>query len=120
MGGAIFLLTDGQDYASRSHLQGIVDRARAAQNAVYTFGFGADHDSAMLSSIAESAQTPFTYVEQVDSIKEAFAGTVGGLMCISAQQIELSIVPDGRCSIIKVHTHFSHETADGGAVLVRI
>merc|ERR1711879_768742 len=118
--GGIFLLTDGQDYSSRGNLQGIVDRARAAQCAIYSFGFGTDHDSAMLSGIAESAQTPFTYVEQVDSIKEAFAGTVGGLMCILAQNIELRIIPDGGCSISKIHTPFSHHSGDSGAVSVLI
>jgi len=59
-------------------------------------------------------------VEQVESIKEAFAGTVGGLMCISAQNIRVQIVPDGGCTITKVHTPFSHHSEDNGAVSVLI
>jgi len=111
--GAIFLLTDGQDGTSPSQVQELVNRARAAHCGVYAFGFGQDHDTATLSSIAEAAQTPFTYVEKPDTIKHAFAGTVGGLMSVAAQNIELRIVPDGGCTLASLHTHFTNRREDG-------
>jgi uncharacterized protein YegL len=119
--GALFLLTDGQDSTSQADIQQLVTRARAAQCGVYAFGFGQDHSTSTLSAISESAQTPFTYVEEPDTIKEAFAGTVGGLMSVAAQNIDLRIVPDGGCTISALHTHFSHQREErGGAVVVSI
>jgi len=118
--GALFLLTDGQDGTSHAQIQELVNRARAAHCGVYAFGFGQDHDTSTLSTIAESAQTPFTYVERPDTIKEAFAGAVGGLMSVAAQNIELRIVPDGGCTISALHTHFTHRREDNAAAVVSI
>jgi len=120
--GAIFLLTDGQDGTSPAQVQELVTRAHAAHCGVYTFGFGEDHDTSTLSAIAEAARTPFTYVETPDSIKHAFAGAVGGLMTVAAQNIELRIVPDGGCILASLHTHFTNRREDGdsGAVVVCI
>jgi len=117
--GAIFLLTDGQCYVPPGTVQQLCDRARAAHCGLYTFGFGEDHDTKTLSSIAECARTPFTYVESPESIKHAFAGAVGGLTSVAAQNIELRIVPDGGCTIAALHTHFTHRS-EGGAAVVSI
>merc|ERR1719191_131068 len=81
---AILLLTDGQDSSTRRQIPDLVRRAAAANCAIYAFGFGADHDAALLSEIAEQAQTPFTFVENTSKIREAFAGAVGGLSSIVA------------------------------------
>mmetsp|Transcript_131486 Transcript_131486/g.366457 ORF Transcript_131486/g.366457 Transcript_131486/m.366457 type:complete len:551 (+) Transcript_131486:95-1747(+) len=120
--GAIFLLTDGQDPGSRGCVPQLVDRARAAQCAVYAFGFGADHDTSVLSAISEMAQTPFTFVERLDAIKEAFAGAVGGPMSVAAQSIELRLVPESGCALSAVRTHFPQrrEAGEGGMVVVSI
>jgi Mg-chelatase subunit ChlD len=118
--GAVFLLTDGQDSTSPAQVQELVKRARAAQCGVYAFGFGQDHDTTTLSAIAEAAQTPFTYVEDPSAIKQAFAGAVGGLMSVAAQNIELRIAPDAGCTIKSLHTHFEHRSEDGGAAVVSI
>jgi hypothetical protein len=82
----------------------LLRRAAAANCAVYGFGFGGDHDAALLSEIAEQAQTPFTFVEDTSKIREAFAGAVGGLTSIVAQKVELSL----KCQVpLKtVHTPF--------------
>merc|ERR1712224_667122 len=48
---------------------------------------GQDHDTSVLSAIAESAQTPF--------------------MSVVAQGIEVRIVPDGGCALAALHTHFT-------------
>merc|ERR1711972_482867 len=88
---AILLLTDGVDRSTRGLIPGLLRRAAAANCAVYAFGFGRDHDAALLSEIAEQAQTPFTFVEDTDKIREAFAGTVGGLSSILAQNVELTL-----------------------------
>jgi hypothetical protein len=66
-------------------------RAGQANCAIYAFGFGRDHDAALLSDIAEQAHTPFTFVEDTGKIREAFAGAVGGLSSIVAQKVNLTI-----------------------------
>merc|ERR1711988_964954 len=102
---AILLLTDGKDGSTRSRIPELLRRAAAANCAVYAFGFGADHDAALLSEIAEQAHTPFTFVEETDKIREAFAGTVGGLTSIVAQRVELTL----KCQVqLKaLHTSFT-------------
>jgi len=101
---AVLLLTDGQDGSTRSRVPELLQRATAANCAIYAFGFGGDHDAALLSEIAEQAQTPFTFVEDTDKIREAFAGAVGGLSSIVAQRVVLTM----KCQVpLKtVHTPF--------------
>jgi len=76
----------------------------------------------VLSAISESAQTPFTFVEKLDTIKEAFAGAVSGLMSVVAQGIELRIVPEGGCVLAALHTHFTcrREAGQDGPATVLI
>jgi len=101
---SIMLLTDGQDGSTRGQLPALLARARQANCSVYAFGFGKDHDAALLSNLAEQAQTPFTFVEDTDNIKEAFAGAVGGLTSIVAQSVELTIA--AQVPLKSVHTPF--------------
>lgn len=103
---AIMLLTDGKDGSSRPRLPALLQRAEAARCQIYAFGFGADHDAALLSSIAEQAQTPFTFVEDTDSMGEAFAGAVGGLTSVVAQQVALSLRCLGGVRLKDIHTSF--------------
>lgn len=102
---AILLLTDGQDGSTRSSLPSLVARASHANCAMYAFGFGADHDAALLSEVSEQAQTPFTFVEDTEHIREAFAGAVGGLTSVVAQGIELNL--SCHVPLKAVHTPFT-------------
>jgi hypothetical protein len=114
---AILLLTDGQDGSTRHQLPALMTRAKQSNCSVYAFGFGKDHDAALLSDLAEQAQTPFTYVEDNDNIKEAFAGAVGGLTSIVAQGVELSIA--GCVPVKNVHTAFTiQRTSDTHATVL--
>merc|ERR1719424_2509824 len=102
---AILLLTDGQDRSTRSALPSLVARAAQTNCAMYAFGFGTDHDVELLSEIAEQARTPFTYVEDTENIREAFAGCVGGLTSIVAQGVELNLTC--QVPLKAVHTPFT-------------
>lgn len=115
---AILLLTDGQDGSTRPQIPSLLARAQRAGCGVYAFGFGSDHDASLLSEIAEQAATPFTFVEDVENIREAFAGAVGGLASVVAQRIELSI----RCHVpLKaVHTGFPVQRESDTAATVTI
>lgn len=118
--GALFLLTDGQDGSTHGQVQQLVQRCREAQCALYAFGFGEDHDVSLLSSIAETAQTPFTFVQRLESIKDAFAGAVSGLMSVAAQGVELRIAPGDGCALAALHTHFTSRRESDGAATVLI
>merc|ERR1712232_1123568 len=103
---AMLLLTDGQDYSSAAHIPALLTRARAANCSLYAFGFGADHDARLLGDIAEQAYTPFTFVENTADIREAFAGTVGGLASMAARDVSLKLT----CldsQLKAVHTSFA-------------
>jgi len=88
---AILLLTDGQDHSSRHQLHALTQRAGTIGCGLYAFGFGADHDAELLREISEQARTPYSFVENTATVKEAFAGVVGGLSSIVAQKVELSL-----------------------------
>ncbi|CAK8996103.1 unnamed protein product [Durusdinium trenchii] len=93
---AILLLTDGQDGSCRGPMSQLLQRASKMGCGIYPFGFGSDHDSVLLRDISERAKTPFTYVEETSTIKEAFAGVVGGLSSIVAQRVQLTLTCPAR------------------------
>jgi len=70
----------------------------------------------LLSDLAEQARTPFTFVEDTDKIREAFAGAVGGLCSIVAQAVQLTIT--SHVPIKDIHTPFTTvRTSDTSAVV---
>jgi uncharacterized protein YegL len=114
---AILLLTDGQDGSRAGSYAPLLTRARNAGCSLYCFGFGADHDARLLSELAEQAQTPFTFVEDVDQIGAAFAGAVGGLASIAAQDVR--VVLECRANLKAVHTPFA-VVRDGNRATIQI
>lgn len=102
---AILLLTDGQDGSFKHSLPQQVRQAANLGCSIYAFGFGNDHDAAMLRDISEQARTPYTFVESEDTIREAFAGVVGGLSSMVAQSLRLRLLC--RVPLSQVHTPFA-------------
>jgi hypothetical protein len=116
---AILLLTDGQDGSTRAAVPQLLQRAERANVAIYAFGYGADHDAALLTHIAEQAHTPFSFVEDSgDQAREAFAGAVGGLNSVVAQEVKLRL----KCAVeLKaLHTPFSTERPSDSEAFVTI
>lgn len=114
---AILLLTDGQDGSSGDSFSSLIQRAQLAGCALYPFGFGSDHDSRLLSNLAEQAHSPFTFIEDVDQIGPAFAGTIGGLSSVAAQRVEVRL--DSSVTLKAVHTPFAISRS-GSCVTVQI
>jgi uncharacterized protein YegL len=114
---AILLLTDGKDASSGRSLPDQVSRAQRAGCAFYAFGFGTDHDARLLSDLAEQAQTPFTFVEDVEHIGAAFAGAIGGLSSVAAQRVEVTL--DCKVRLKALHTPFAM-TRQGDRAVVQI
>jgi Mg-chelatase subunit ChlD len=75
----MFLLTDGQDSSDKERKEALATEMRNAGTALFVFGFGADHDAKEMSSLAESAEGSFIYVETDDAVVDAFGGAIGSM-----------------------------------------
>ncbi|OLQ11054.1 Inter-alpha-trypsin inhibitor heavy chain H4 [Symbiodinium microadriaticum] len=107
---AILLLTDGQDSSFRCAIPSMVRRAGKAGAGLYAFGFGQDHDADLLRGVSEHAKTPYTFIEDTATVKEAFAGVVGGLSSVVAQNLQLKL----DCSAVLVDVNTPFEVVKSG------
>ncbi|XP_015692358.1 E3 ubiquitin-protein ligase WAV3-like [Oryza brachyantha] len=100
---SIILLSDGQDtYSISSNAQGaspdykslvpssILNDARHTVP-LHAFGFGADHDSDSLHSIAEASGGTFSFIEDEGVMQDAFAQCIGGLLSVVIQEMRVSM-----------------------------
>lgn len=58
---------------------------------IHTFGFGADHDSAAMHSVAETSSGTFSFIENEGSIQNGFAQCIGGLLSVVVKEMQLGI-----------------------------
>ncbi|KAJ7568398.1 hypothetical protein O6H91_01G031100 [Diphasiastrum complanatum] len=58
---------------------------------VHTFGFGADHDAAIMHSIAEVSGGTFSFIQAEGAVQDAFAQCIGGLLSVVIQDVQLQI-----------------------------
>ena len=105
------LLTDGLANAGITSTKGIISMINQVQTSenvgrcsVNTFGFGSDHNAAMLKEIAEATEGMYYFIENEDSIASSFADCLGGLMSVAAQNIELTIEMLSDATLLKAHT----------------
>ncbi|XP_004309648.1 PREDICTED: uncharacterized protein LOC101292860 isoform X1 [Fragaria vesca subsp. vesca] len=103
---SIILLSDGQDTYTVSSPGGIHPRtdyqsllpisirrnnAAGLHIPVHTFGFGADHDAALMHSISEVSGGTFSFIEAENVIQDAFAQCIGGLLSVVVQELNVTI-----------------------------
>lgn len=87
-----------------------------AQIPVHTFGFGSDHDSATMHSIAEASGGTFSFIETENVIQDAFAQCIGGLLSVIIQDVQVEITSanlDVRLIAIQAGSYASN-IIDGG------
>ncbi|KAL8166853.1 hypothetical protein V2J09_008352 [Rumex salicifolius] len=58
---------------------------------VYTFGFGKDHDLSMLHAISELSRGTFSFIETEETIQDAFAQCIGGLLSVVVQELQVKV-----------------------------
>ncbi|CAD5196932.1 unnamed protein product [Musa acuminata subsp. malaccensis] len=58
---------------------------------VHTFGFGVDHDSAAMHTIATVSGGTFSFIESEVLIQNAFAQCIGGLLSVVVQEMWLDV-----------------------------
>ena len=110
-GGAtrsLLLFTDGQANAGITDSGAMVAAAQALLKehpalAIFTFGYGGDHDENTLRGLAEASRGLFYFIEQPDAIPAAFADCLGGLASVVCQNATLELcVAGGRRATAKI------------------
>ncbi|CAL4982218.1 unnamed protein product [Urochloa decumbens] len=95
------LMSDGEEYPKPEPLRSASD-VSIGDVAVYTFGFGKNHDPKVLQAIASNSQGgTFLYVRDEDSLTKRFAEIMAGLLSVVVQDLELSVWPQRGHSTIK-------------------
>lgn len=132
---SIILLSDGQDtYSVSSNVQGgstdyrslippsiLNDTQRMLP--IHAFGFGSDHDSDSMHSIAEASGGTFSFIEDEGVMQDAFAQCIGGLLSVVAQEMRLSmecVHPGVQLSSIRSGSYPRKVARDGRSCLVDI
>jgi Mg-chelatase subunit ChlD len=92
---AIVLLTDGIDndsYTSVERARAVIEKVPVSKEySIHTFGYGSDHDANLLNAISDSKNGGFYFIEQLDSIAQAFANCLGEVMSIIFDSIQVSL-----------------------------
>lgn len=106
--GALLLLTDGQDNQHHDYSQLM---KRLPEGVVcHTFGYGSDHNAALLSLIAEQGHGgTFTYIDQFNSIGPAFATALGGLFTCIAKRLNIKVEFNNGYQVTHAHTVYAYE-----------
>jgi Mg-chelatase subunit ChlD len=107
--GSVMLMTDGMANEGISDTRGLCDATRgligeSPNFSIYTFGYGQNHNSDMLTNISEIGNGMYYFVENNDMIPESFAHCLGGLLTVQAQNLKLTITPQDGVSVTKVET----------------
>jgi len=117
---SVLLFTDGLANAGIQNIDSIItemskkavstdsDQVGSLPCTVHTFGFGSDHDVNMLKAISDKGNGVYFFIENKDSIADAFADCIGGLLSVVAQNISLALQGVNGAVITKVHTKFNY------------
>lgn len=125
---SVLLFTDGlatDGIRDTPSLVSSVSNALSAASAtrgrinLFTFGFGEDHSDECLRALAEgSSGSMYYYVSTPETIPNAFADCLGGLVSVVAQNAVLTLTPvDGGATIRRVLGRAYVHAADGSIEL---
>ncbi|GFQ01523.1 uncharacterized protein sll0103, partial [Phtheirospermum japonicum] len=110
---SIMFLSDGRD---------TYNRLSAANNQqqtipVHVFGFGTDHDPIVMHAIADSSGGTFSFIESAETVQDAFARCIGGLLSVLIQELRLSLRSASHGVVIKSIPSGKHasEISDQGS-----
>lgn len=96
---AVLLFTDGQANGGICDPTEMVSAAEGAltgaPTAIFTFGFGSDHNEDLLQAISAATSSLYYFIQDTDSISSAFADCLGGLLSVVAQNVTLELKTTG-------------------------
>lgn len=103
---SVWILTDGDANKGIVTAEGIKAKIEVIMNdiescSINAFGFGHDHDSALLSEIAKSTSGMYYHIKNGDTLAGAFANCLGGMKSVVAQCVELVIEVDSDITLHK-------------------
>ena len=118
----LIALTDGQANYGETNPDRLVSfiKNRPANVTVTMFGYGEDHDSALLTDMAKAGDGNYCYVKNPDDALTAFARELGGLLSCYGQDLQFTVMPTEHAQILEVLSDVDVDTLDGGAVRIRI
>ncbi|KAF7024982.1 hypothetical protein CFC21_037240 [Triticum aestivum] len=92
---SVILLSDGQDTYNLD-LGGLVPSSLLSgaghrSTPIHTFGFGVDHDSSAMHTIAEETGGTFSFIEDEKVVQDSFAQCIGGLLSVVVQEALISV-----------------------------
>jgi len=106
-----------KSYGSKIALQKVADATTTIPlpGTINTFGYGADHNSTILKTIAQKADGVYFYVETPEEIPRSFADCLGGLISTGAKNVVIRIEAGTGVTISKILTTYAvTEIAAGG------
>ena len=109
---SILLLSDGQDDKSAGYIRNIISQEnKAGSYTINTFGFGNDHDSQLMTEIANQKDGNFYYIEQLEDVGVCFVDCLGQLFSIIAENVSIKIkaTPPKHLSDIHITKAFGGE-----------
>jgi hypothetical protein len=110
---ALLLFTDGlanrgimETHGLLEAMQGPMSDMGRKSRAVFTLGFGSEHNAEMLFSIADAGTGCYSYISTPANIGPCFADVLGGMLSITAQDVELVLRATNGSDITHVHADF--------------
>ena len=87
---------------------------------MFCFGYGSDHNAALLRDISDATESGSYYHVKDDSdVGSAFGDAMGGLLSVLAQSAVLTIRPENEATITKIH-HDRTVSRDNGIYTVNV
>lgn len=106
--GAMLLLTDGQD--NTQHEYSSLMETLPDGIVCHTFGYGAGHNAALLSNIAQQGHGgTFTFIDQINSVGLAFATAMGSFFTCVAQNIRVNLEFERAYAVTDTHSIYAHQ-----------
>jgi hypothetical protein len=81
-------------------------RSAPVSYTVNTFGFGANHNAALLKGISEAGNGLYFYIKDKDVVGPAFVDCVGGLLSVVGQRLVLDLEGTNGVEVVEVLTSF--------------
>ncbi|GMH35927.1 hypothetical protein BSKO_03795 [Bryopsis sp. KO-2023] len=108
---SVLLFTDGCPTMGITNTRGFIDafsqlRDQVPQVQVHTLGFGNGVNYDLLQQIAEKGRGVYHHIDNMDDIPLGFAEALGGLMSISAQNVQLVMTLEEGLAIDHFHSAF--------------
>ncbi|CAN6318437.1 unnamed protein product [Urochloa humidicola] len=99
---AMILLSDGKDMviapavagAGRNYaslVPAAFAHAATRPAPIHTFGFGSDHDPALMHAVAAATGGTFSFVKDEAAVQGAFARCVGGLLSVALKEARIAV-----------------------------